>query len=218
MKQYFSEKQQDGSVTIYASYGGNKELVQSGVRPCNARRMIDRLYVEDEERAGFVLRDEGVNVPVYGRNDLGLTLEERAIVSQARRILSKAVNRGDAFHKPEDVGSYLSLRLAGLECEIMGAVFLDTRHRLLKVEELFRGTLDGASIFPREVVREALAAGAAAVVLYHNHPSGVTEPSRADVRLTGRISSALELVDIRVLDHLVIAGGEWVSLAERGLL
>ncbi len=102
--------------------------------------------------------------------------------------------------------------------EIFCCLFLDTRHRVLAFEELFRGTLDGAAVYPREVVKKALAHNAAAVILAHNHPSGVAEPSRADEALTQRLKDALALVDIQVLDHLVVGDGDITSFAERGLL
>jgi DNA repair protein RadC len=97
-------------------------------------------------------------------------------------------------------------------------LYLDNRHRVLRFDELFRGTIDGTSVYPREVVKEALAINAAAVILAHNHPSGVAEPSQADERITRRLKSALELVDIRLLDHLIIGDSETTSLASRGLL
>ena len=102
--------------------------------------------------------------------------------------------------------------------ELFAVLWLDNQNRLIAYEELFQGTIDGASVYPREVVKQALARNAAAVILAHNHPSGVAEPSQADQRLTRRLQAALELVDIRVLDHLVVGEGEIVSFAERGLL
>jgi DNA repair protein RadC len=102
--------------------------------------------------------------------------------------------------------------------EVFCCLYLDNRHRLIRFEELFRGTIDGATVHPREVLRQALAHNAAAIILAHNHPSGVAEPSQADEMITRRLKEALALVDIRVLDHLVIAGAEAVSLAEKGLL
>jgi DNA repair protein RadC len=109
-------------------------------------------------------------------------------------------------------------RLATREFETFCLIYLDNRHRLIACEDLFRGTIDGASVHPREVVKEALRHNAAAVILAHNHPSGVAEPSHADELITRRLREALQLVDIRVLDHLIVAGGETVSFAERGLI
>ena len=116
------------------------------------------------------------------------------------------------------MSGWLRVHLRDLRHEIFAVLLLDARHRVIRFEALFRGTIDGASVHPREVVRSALEQGAAAVVLVHNHPSGVAEPSRADVRITARLKSALELVDVRVLDHLVVGDEDVVSLAERGLL
>lgn len=144
--------------------------------------------------------------------------EFAAIAELGRRMLAEQVRRGTVISDPEAVRRFLLASLRDLEHEIFGCLFLDSRHRVIRFERLFRGTIDGASVHPREVVRAAIAANAAAVVLVHNHPSGVAEPSRADVRITGRLKSALELIDVRVLDHLVVGDAEVVSLAERGLL
>lgn len=132
--------------------------------------------------------------------------------------LSARVRRGSCISKPRDVQALLAAKYSTLPHELFAVLFLDTRHRLIELREMFRGTIDGASVPPREVVRDALAVGAAAVILVHNHPSGVAEPSRADELITHRLRDALALVDIRVLDHFIVAGGEVVSLAARGVL
>ena len=119
---------------------------------------------------------------------------------------------------PRTAREYLCLHYAGQEREVFGCLFLDNRHRLIAVEEMFLGTVDGASVHPREVVKRALKLNAAAVILAHNHPSGVAEPSQADELITARLRDALALVDIRVLDHLVVGDGACVSFVERGLL
>ena len=144
--------------------------------------------------------------------------ELRAMGELARRALAEPLGRGAVISDPEAVHRWLRLRLRDLQHELFAVLLLDARHQVIRFEPLFRGTIDGASVHPREVVRSALGHGAAAVVLVHNHPSGVAEPSRADVRITARLKSALELVDVRVLDHLVVGDAEAVSLAERGLL
>ena len=113
---------------------------------------------------------------------------------------------------------YLVTQFADLGHEVFACLFLDTRHRVIRYEEMFRGTIDGCSVHPREVVKAALTANAAAVILAHNHPSGMAEPSRADTQLTRRLTDALALVDVRVLDHMVVGGAETVSFAESGLL
>jgi len=131
--------------------------------------------------------------------------------------MEEAAHR-DVLSSPDAVRDYLRLALSSLPHEVFLALFLDSQNRLLTVRELFRGTLAQTSVYPREVVKAALAANAASVILAHNHPSGVAEPSRADELLTASLKSALALVDIRTLDHLVVAGHRVVSFAERGLL
>ena len=138
------------------------------------------------------------------------------ILAAARRALR--VRRGTAFTSPADTGDFLRLKLGTLEHEVFAVVFLDNRHRLIEYRELFRGTIDNTTVYPREVAKEALALNAAAVILAHNHPSGVAEPSQADELITHRLKDALAIVDIRVLDHLIVAGAQVVSLAERGVL
>ena len=140
------------------------------------------------------------------------------IVATALDILAVRLPHTDALTNPEDVKKYLVTRFAELEHEVFACLFLDNRHRVIRYEEMFRGTIDGCSVHPREVVKAALSANAAAVILIHNHPSGVAEPSRADTQLTRRLTDALALVDVRVLDHMVVGGAETVSFAERGLL
>ena len=139
-------------------------------------------------------------------------------VELARRAAREALSRGEAMTSPHAVRDFLRLTFSALEHEVFVALFLDSQHRLIASEALFRGTLAQTSVYPREVVKCALAFNAAAVIFAHNHPSGVTEPSRADELLTGSLKSALALVDVRTLDHFVVAGGEVVSFAERGLL
>ena len=142
----------------------------------------------------------------------------QAVLEMNRRHLWETLQRGNTLASPRDSETYLSALLRDRPYEVFGCLFLDNRHRVLAFEELFRGTINGASVHPREVVREALGVNAAAVILAHNHPSGVAEPSQADIALTRRLREALGLVDIRVLDHLIIGDGEAVSLAARGLL
>jgi DNA repair protein RadC len=142
----------------------------------------------------------------------------QAALEMARRHLSAALQAGDALTSPVLVRQYLSARLRHQQREIFAVLFLDNQHRVICYEELFQGTIDGASVYPREVVKAALARNAAAVILAHNHPSGIAEPSQADKRITERLQAALELVDIRVIDHMVVGDGEVVSFAERGFL
>jgi len=142
----------------------------------------------------------------------------QAVLELARRHLAETLQRGETLSDPTATRRYLSARLRDYPHEVFACLFLDTRHRVITFEELFRGTINGASVHPREVVRRALAHNAAAVILAHNHPSGVAEPSEADRQLTRRLQAALELVDVKVLDHIVIGDGESVAFAERGWL
>ncbi len=144
--------------------------------------------------------------------------ELSAVVELARRALQQRLADRPAFDSPGAVRDYLRLQLAAREHEVFAVLFLDAQHRLLQFDEMFRGTLTQTSVYPREVVRRALALNAGAVILAHNHPSGVAEPSRADEFLTQALKSALALVDVRVLDHFVVGKAEVVSFAERGLL
>jgi DNA repair protein RadC len=138
------------------------------------------------------------------------------VLQEARQVLSRRVTRGTAFNSPGVARDYLRMTLGSLEHEVFVLVALDSQHRLIEVIEMFRGTIDSASVYPREVVKETLACNAAAVIFAHNHPSGIPEPSQADRVLTEKLKNALALVDVRVLDHLVVAGAEITSFAERG--
>ncbi len=142
----------------------------------------------------------------------------QAVLEMARRHLQESLNRGDALTSPEKTRLFLLRQLRDCPYEVFAALFLDTRHRLIAYEPLFRGTVDGASVYPREVVRRALALNAAAIIFAHNHPSGVATPSAVDRAITERLVDALSLFDIRVLDHLVIGDNEVFSFAEHGWL
>jgi DNA repair protein RadC len=141
-----------------------------------------------------------------------------AALAVAKRALASEVRQRDNLSSPEAVRDYLRLTLRNREREIFVAVYLDAQNRVLKVEELFAGTLTQTSVYPREVVRLALQHNAAAVIFAHNHPSGLAEPSRADELLTQALKQALALVDVKVLDHFIVAGNNALSFAERGLL
>lgn len=143
----------------------------------------------------------------------------QAVLEMARRALSEAMQARDALSAPAAVRDWLRLRLAGLPHEVFGALWLDAQNRLIAYDELFHGTLTQTSVYPREVVKRALLHNAAAVILAHNHPSGLAEPSRADEWLTHALKEALALVDVKLLDHFIVAGGAPpLSFAERGLL
>jgi DNA repair protein RadC len=142
----------------------------------------------------------------------------QAVMEIARRALTEELKSGDIMDSPQSVRNYLRLSLRGKPYEVFVGIFLDTRHRTIIAEELFRGTLTQASVYPREIVKRALFHNAAAMIFAHNHPSGVAEPSQADETLTQSLKQALALIDVRVLDHFVIGSGEVVSFAERGLI
>jgi DNA repair protein RadC len=144
--------------------------------------------------------------------------ELAAVIEMARRALAQQLERGPVFDSPARVKDFVALKLGGLPNEVFAVLFLDSQHRLIEWRELFRGTLTQTSVYPREVLRQAMELNAGAVILAHNHPSGVAEPSRADEFLTQSLKTALALVDVRVLDHLVVGSGQVVSFAERGLL
>jgi DNA repair protein RadC len=144
--------------------------------------------------------------------------EVAAVLELARRSIASELAARPVFDSPGKVKDYLQLQLAGRAHEVFAVLFLDAQSRLVRLEEMFRGTLTQTSVYPREIVKRALELGAAAVILAHNHPSGAAEPSRADEFLTQTLKSALALVDVRVLDHLVVGQGHVVSFAERGLL
>lgn len=150
-------------------------------------------------------------------SDLSET-EQASLVQLALKILRARHRRGRILSSPQDTQQYLQLVFESYRNEVFSAIFLDNRHRVLGFEELFFGTIDGASVHPRVVVQRALDLNAAAVIFAHNHPSGVAEPSRSDEALTRRLREALGLVDIRVLDHLVVGSEGIVSFAQRGLL
>jgi DNA repair protein RadC len=139
-------------------------------------------------------------------------------IRRALKILESRARVADALTSPAAVRNYLRLKLADRQHEVFVCVFLDAQNRALAIEELFRGTLTSTSVYPREVVKEALAKNAAAVILCHNHPSGVAEPSIQDQALTRTLTEALALVDVKVLDHFVVAGPSLLSFAERGLI
>lgn len=142
----------------------------------------------------------------------------QAVMEMARRHLAESLQRGRLFDSADAARRYVQAQLRHRRQEVFGVMFLDSQHRLLAFEEMFAGTIDSASVYPREVVRQALAHNAAAVIVSHNHPSGVAEPSQADRRITGRLREALELVDVRLLDHFIVGDSEVTSFAQRGLL
>lgn len=139
------------------------------------------------------------------------------ILAAARSVLNRRFRRGTTIGSPKDTSEFLQMRFAGYEHETFAILWLDNRHRVIEFDEIFRGTIDNTTVYPREVVKTALHRNAAACILAHNHPSGVAEPSQADELITRRLKDALDLIDVRLLDHIVV-GDTTVSLAERGLI
>ena len=156
--------------------------------------------------------DESIAAPV------SFTQAERRVIARAHRLLARACIAGPAISDPSISGSLFATRLATSSREVFAAAFLNARHQLVVFEELFLGTIDGAEVHPRVVVQRALAVNASAVIVGHNHPSGNPEPSAADRAVTARLKQALALMDIRLLDHIIVAGGQRRSMAALGLL
>jgi len=142
----------------------------------------------------------------------------QAVLEMAKRHFVEILQRGDALTSPEATRAYLSAQLRGYSYEVFACLFLDNQHRVILLEELFRGTIDSASVYPREVVKRALFHNAAAVIFAHNHPSGINEPSQSDRQITEKLKQSLLLFDIRVLDHFIIGDGQPYSFAEHGVL
>lgn len=153
-----------------------------------------------------------------GKYQARSSLTESQIIKAATALLSKQVKRGEALTNPDITRAFLQLNLRALEHEVFGCLYLDNQHRVIKFVILFRGTIDGASVYPREVAKQALKLNAAAVIFAHNHPSGITEPSAADRQITQKLKEALSLFDIRTLDHFIIGDGLPYSFAEHGII
>jgi DNA repair protein RadC len=192
-------------------------FLRTGVPGKSAVDMARELIGEFKSLTGLFAASRQAICAVHGLGDAKFT-QLQAVLEMSRRALAEEMRQVDALNSPAAVRDYLRLVLSGKAHEVFCAVFLDSQNRVLAVEELFQGTLNQASVYPREVVKRALAHNAAALILAHNHPSGVAEPSRADENLTQALKSALALVDVRVLDHFVVGEGCAISFAERGLL
>ena|SRR3984957_5867407 len=158
------------------------------------------------------------NLFVRGADGAVEPASSQEILAAARQVLAHRVRRGAALTSPHKVREYLSMRLGFLDYEIFAVILLDRRHRVIEYVELFRGTIDGASVHPREIVKLALEKGASACLLIHNHPSGVADQSQADELITTRLVQSLALIDVRVLDHWIIGAGDVLSFAEKGLM
>jgi len=192
-------------------------LIHNGASSASARNLAEHLLARFGGLRGLLDADIAtlVTEPGIGEARAGVLCSVPEI---ARRYYAQTMPAGEVIRSPSDTESFLQAKMRHLGHELFCCLYLDNRHRVLRFDEMFRGTIDGTSVYPREVVKEALEINAAAVILAHNHPSGVAEPSQADERITRRLKSALELVDIRLLDHLIIGDGRATSLAARGLI
>jgi DNA repair protein RadC len=190
-------------------------FLRTGIRGKSAVELGRELLAKSRGLAGLLR--SGVAPTVKGLGP-AKRAQLAALLEVARRCLGEEIRAGSALTSPGAVRDYLRLALGSREHEVFVVLFLDSQHRVLHAEELFRGTLGQTSVYPREVVKAALAANAAAVIFAHNHPSGVAQPSQADELLTRSLKDALALVDVKVLDHFIVAGNHCLSFAERGLL
>ena len=192
-------------------------FLRTGVTGKSAVDLARDLLSELDGLKGLFAADETRLRRVKGLGPAKYT-QLRAVLELNRRYIGEQIGQRDVLSSPQATRAFLKTQLYRHPHEVFACLFLDNRHRVVRYEELFRGTIDGASVHPREVVRRALDVNAAAVIFAHNHPSGVAEPSQADLRITQRLKDALALIDVRVLDHFIVGEGEGTSMAERGLL
>ena len=193
-------------------------LLRTGVAGTNVLQHAQQLLDTFGGLAGLLQAGADDLKRVKGLGGSAKRAQLVAVLELARRAMAEQLAERTVFEAPDSVKRYLQLHLAGRPHEVFAVLFLDSQHRLIALEELFRGTLNQTSVYPREVVQRALHHHAAALVLAHNHPSGSVEPSRADEALTQRLKAALALVDVRVLDHVIVGPGQALSMAERGLV
>jgi DNA repair protein RadC len=192
-------------------------LLRTGAGGLGVLQLAERLLGEFGGLAGlmYAAPAELARAPGVGP---AKQAELAAVLEIARRTLAQQLKAAPVFDSPQKVKDFVALRLGALPHEVFGVLFLDSQHRLIEMKELFRGSLAQTSVYPREVLRQALLLNAGAAILVHNHPSGVAEPSRADASLTQSLVAALRMIEVRVLDHLVVGAGSVVSFAERGLI
>lgn len=193
-------------------------LLRTGVAGKNVLQLAQELHERFGGLAGLLQASPEQLRGVRGMGGAAKRAELIAVLELARRAMAEQLSRGTVLDAPEAVRQYVQMHIGTRPHEVFAVLFLDAQHRLIVLEELFRGTLTQTSVYPREVVLRALHHHAAAVVLAHNHPSGSIEPSRADETLTQTLRAALSLVDVRVLDHVIVSTGRSFSMAERGLL
>lgn len=192
-------------------------FLRTGVRGKSAVDMARELLVEFAGLNGLLSASREQFCASFGLGDAKY-VQLQAVLEMSRRHLEEALQRQQVFSSAALTRQFLVAQLRGEVREVFAVMYLDSQHRLIRYEPLFFGTIDGAAVYPREIARRALELHAAALIIAHNHPSGVAEPSEADRRITQRIREALSLLDIRLLDHCVVAGCEVVSLAEQGLM
>lgn len=192
-------------------------FLRTGSRGKTAVDLAREILVESGSLRQLIEMDPSHLVSIRGFGHTKF-VQIQAAIELGKRYLESGLKRQDPLTCPDSTRSYLMSRLRAYQHEVFACLFLDNRHQVISFDEMFNGTIDGASVYPREVVKRALGHNAAAVIFAHNHPSGVAEPSGADISLTQKLRSALALVDIRVLDHFVIGDTEAISLAERGLI
>jgi DNA repair protein RadC len=192
-------------------------LLRTGFKGCSVLQLAQAMLDHFGGMQGLLHARADDLKPIKGLGP-AKRAEIAAVVELARRALAQELTQRPVFDAPAKVKSYLQLQLGARGFEVFAVMFLDAHSRLIKLEEMFRGTITQTSVYPREVVKRALEIGAAAVILAHNHPSGAAEPSKADEYLTRTLCDALKLIDVRVLDHFVVGPHDVVSFAERGLL
>ena len=216
-----TERPRERLLTLGAKVLSDAELValclRTGIAGKSAVELARELLVSVGGLAGLLSADHAALLKVKGLGAAKLA-QLAAVLELSRRSLGEELKSRSALTSPQAVRDYLRLTLGGREHEVFVVLFLDAQHRVMSVEELFRGTLTQTSVYPREIVKAALKANAAAVIFAHNHPSGVAEPSQADELLTRQLKEALSMVDVKVLDHFIVAGRATLSFAERGLL
>ena len=192
-------------------------LLQTGHRDCNALQLAT-LLLEEFSDLGGVMRADSSRLLAFAGIGAAKCARLRSALELARRQALQALGTVDVLTSPAQTRRFLQHHLGGRQREVFSCLFLDSQHRVLRCEDLFLGTLDGAAVYPREVAVRALQYHAAAVIFAHNHPSGVAEPSQADRRITERLCQGLSLLDIRVLDHIIVGQGREFSCAEAGML
>jgi len=192
-------------------------FLRTGVKGCSAVELSRQLLQRFGNLAALLSADQADFCASPGLGPAKYA-QLQAVLEMSRRHLAEGLSKQDVFTSPDSVQRYLRTQLQHQQREVFAGLFLDSQHQLLAYEEIFQGSVASASVHPREIVKLALKHNAAALIVAHNHPSGIAEPSQSDIRITDRIRQALELVDVRLLDHMVVGSGEVRSLAEMGYL